>query len=82
VRVPDLSRPHHPKPIQRVVLENHHKSVSSHLKQCGSALAVLPNPPILSDPISFQAEFQIVSPLYSSHQFIPNSGRAPPAALS
>ena len=82
VRVPDISRPHRPKPSQRVVLENHHKSVSNHLKFCGDLSAVLPDPPLLSDPVSFPAQSRVVSPRYASLLFIPNSGRSPPATLS
>ena len=81
-RVPDISRPHRPKPSQRVVLEKQHKSCSDQLKLCGDVVAALPDAPKFSAPISFQAEPQFVSPRYASHLFIPNSGRSPPAALS
>lgn len=82
VRVPDISRPHRPKPTYRVVLEDHQKSVSNHFKHCDDVVAVLPNPQLFSDPISFHAEPQAVAPLYSSPLFFPNFGRAPPIALS
>ena len=81
VRVPDSSRPHRPKSSQRVVLENHHKSFPNHLKQGGDLAAVVPNPLIFSDPIPYHAETEVVSPRYLSPLFIPNPGRAPPAAL-
>ena len=82
VRVPDISRPHRPKPTHRVVLENQQKSVSNHFKHCSDLVAVVPTPPIFSDHISFHAAPQAVSPRYASPLFFTNSGRAPPAALS
>jgi hypothetical protein len=82
VRVPDSSRPHRPKPIHRVVLEDHQKSASNHFKHCDDVVAVLPNPQLLSDPISFHAEHRVVAPLYTSPLLFPNSGRAPPIVLS
>ena len=82
VRVPDLSRPHRPKPSQRVVLEKQQKSCSAHLKICSDVVAVLPEPPVFSAPISFRAELRAVSPRYASPLFFPNAGRSPPAALS
>ncbi len=81
VRVPDISRPHRPKPTNRIVLENHHKNVSDQLKHCGQFVAVVANPYIFSNPISFRSEFRAVSPLYASPLFFPNSGRSPPATL-
>jgi hypothetical protein len=82
VRVPDLSRPHQPKPTHRVVLEKPHKSASNHLKQCGDLIAVVPTPPAFSRPISYHAELHVVSPRYVSHQFFPRSGRSPPVSFS
>jgi len=82
VRVPDISRPHRPKPTHRVVLEDHHKNYSNHLKHGGDLAAFLPKPPTFGNPVSYHAERQPVSPLYLSPLFFPNSGRSPPAALS
>lgn len=82
VRVPDISRPHRPKPSHRVVLENHHKSCSDNLKQCGGLVAVVPKPPTLSDTISYLVASPVVSTLYASPSYFPNSGRSPPIARS
>ena len=82
VRVPDVSRPHRPKPTIRVIVENHHKSFSHHLKQCGDVVAVLPQRPVSCSPLSYHSECKAVPPLYASPLFFPNSGRSPPAALS
>jgi hypothetical protein len=82
MRVPDISRPHRPKPSQRVVLENHQKSFSDHLKHCGDIVAVVPKPPRLNDSISYIATSPVVSSLYASPSFFPNSGRSPPTARS
>jgi len=82
MRVPDISRPHRPKPSHRVVLENHHKSFSDNLKQCGDLVAVLPKPLTLNNSISYFAASPFVSPLYVPLSFFPNSGRSPPTARS
>jgi hypothetical protein len=82
VRVPDLSRPHRPKPTHRVVLENHHKSCSDHLKQCGDIVAVVAKPPTSCNPVWYRAETRLSSPRYLSPLFFPHSGRSPPIALS
>ena len=82
VRVPDISRPHRPKPSQRVVLENHQKSFSDNLKHCSDVVAVVSKPPRLSDSISYIATTPVVSPLYAAPSFFPNSGRSPPTARS
>jgi hypothetical protein len=81
-RVPDLSRPHRPKAIQRVVLENEYKSFFVHSKHVSDAVAVLPHPPVFSASIWFQAGSRLVSPLYAPQLFIPNFGRSPPCGLS
>lgn len=82
MRVPDISRPHGPKPTHRVVLENYQKTFSQHLKQCVDIVAVLPSRLILSVSISYRALSQFVPPLYASLLFSPHYGRSPPAALS
>lgn len=82
VRLPDSSRPHRPKPSQRVVLENHHKSCSSVCKHCGDVVAVLAKPALCSASVSFRSH----NPVLFSHPPRPlvfsNSGRSPPALLS
>jgi hypothetical protein len=82
VRVPEVSRPHRPKATHRVVLENHQKSFSNHLKQCADVVAVLPKRPTSSNSTSYHALSQVVPPLYASPLFFPNSGRSPPSVLS
>jgi len=81
-RVPDTSRPHRPKPSQRVVLESHHKSSPSHLKQCGDVVAIVPKPADCSYSIGYLALPRAAAPRYTSLQFFPRSGRSPPATLS
>jgi hypothetical protein len=81
MRVPDISRPHRPKPTHRVVIENPHKSASNHLKQCRDLVAIIRPPQVLSSPISYHDELQLVSPRYDSHQFFPRSGRSPPVSF-
>jgi hypothetical protein len=82
VRVPDISRPHRPKAIQRVVLENHHKIFSDHLKQCSDVVAIVPNSVAFSAPVWFHAASPVVPPSYAAPLVFPNSGRSPPATLS
>jgi hypothetical protein len=81
-RVPDLSRPHRPKPTHRVVLEIQQKNASNHLKQSGDLVAVVPNAPRLTDPVTYHSASPVFSPQYASRLSFPNSGRSPPAALS
>lgn len=81
LRTPDLSKPHRPKPTHRVVLENHHKSVSSHFKQCSDLVALLPQPPFFSSTASFSEESPAAPQLSPSPLLFPNSGRSPPATL-
>lgn len=82
VRVPDISRPHRPKSTHRVVLENHQKTFSDHLKQCVDVVAVLPNRPVSSNSLSYRAVSLFVPPPYASPLFFPNSGRSPPVVPS
>ena len=82
VRVPDISRPHRPKPTIRVIVENHHKSLSHHLNNCGDVAAVVPKLPNISNPLSHHAEYHVVPERYVSPLFFSSSGRSPPAALS
>jgi hypothetical protein len=82
VRVPDISRPHRPKPSHRVVLENHHKVFSDHLKHCGDIVAIVPAPPRPNVPFSYIAAFPVVSPPHTSPVFFPRSGRSPPPVRS
>ena len=81
VRVPE-SHPHRPKPTLRVVLENHHKSFPHHLNQCGDVVALLPNPPLFTNPIPYLVACRVVSPRYVSAPCFPSSGRSPPDARS
>jgi len=79
VRVPDLSRPHRPKPTHRIVFETQHKNFSKNLKQCDDFVTVLPKLLISSNTISYHAVSQVLPPLYATPLFPPNSGRSPPA---
>lgn len=81
MRVPDVSRPHAPKPTHRVVLDNHQKNFSQQPKQCVDSVAVLPNRLITSISISYSAVSQFVPPLHATLLFSPHCGRSPPAAL-
>lgn len=83
VRVPDISRPHRPKPTHRVVLESHQKNFSNHIKPCADTVAVLPKLLLVSDRLLHQLVSQVVPPPYAALLWFSNSGRSPPpAALS
>lgn len=83
MRVPDLSRPHRPKPIHRVIVESQYKTAVNHAKQHNHSdcIAVLPIPQVAGTTVSYRAVSQPVPPLYASPQLSPDSGRSPPAAL-
>jgi len=82
VRVPDLSRPHRPKPTHRIVLKTQHKTFSNHLKQYDDFAAVLPKLLVLGNTIPYHPVSLVAPPLYASPLFSPNSGRSPPASQS
>ena len=67
-RIPELSRPHRPKPSLRVVLENHHKGCSNHLKLCSDLAAVVPTPSALLAPVWYLGDSPMVSARQSSPQ--------------
>ncbi len=82
VRVPNVSRPHRPKPTQRIVHETQPKTISNHLKQHNDFFTVLPKIPVSGNSTSYHAVSHVVPPLYASSLFSPNPGRSPPAAVS
>lgn len=82
MRVPDLSRPHRPKPTHRIVLETQQKTLSNHLKQHDTPVTVLPKLLVSSNTVSYRAVSQVVPPLCASPLFAPYSGRSPPAQHS
>lgn len=83
MRVPDLSRPHRPKPMHRVVLKAQVTTLSSQIKQHQHhddffiTLPQLPEPAVavFGHAVASGAPPQHASPLPA-----PNSGRSPPAA--
>ena len=80
-RVPDLSRPHRPKPSQRVVFENQIKSSPDSCRHCGDVLAIVAKLPKLDHPVILSsAASPFVAPLYSSPLLVSNSARSPPAS--
>jgi hypothetical protein len=82
VRVPDFSRPHRPRPTQRVVLETLHKTPSSPLKQHDNFVAVSPVPQESTAAVSYHALSRAVPSLYTSPASPAHSGRSPPAINS
>lgn len=80
-RVPDLSRPHRPKPLHRVTFELQQKNTSSQLKQYHDLVAVLPKVVESVAVTSYGAVVQATPTLRRSPAVIPHSGRAPPKQL-
>lgn len=79
MRVPDLSRPHRPRPLHRLVLEAKHKTLSTCLKQQSDPVTVLPDPCVSIKTITYEAVSQAVPPLCASPLSLPRTGRSPPA---
>ena len=81
LRVPDLSRPHRPKPSQRAVVESQLKGSPDHLKHCGDLVVLVTEPLRLSDPVShLTAATPFVPSGHANAALFPNSGRSPPAS--
>ncbi|WP_136523379.1 hypothetical protein [Geomonas ferrireducens] len=80
-RVPDLSRPHRPKPLHRVTFELQQKNISSQLKQYHDLVAVLPKVVEAVAVTSYGSVVQATPTLRRSPAIIPHSGRAPPKQL-
>lgn len=77
-RVPDLSRPHRPKPLHRVTFELQKKNVSSQLKQHLDLVAVLPKVVEAVAAPRYGTVVQATPTPRRSPAAIPHSGRAPP----
>ncbi|WP_129126622.1 hypothetical protein [Geomonas oryzae] len=77
-RVPDLSRPHRPKPLHRVTFELQQKNISSQFKQHHDLVAVLPKVVESVAVTGYGTVVQATPTLRRSPAVIPHSGRAPP----
>ena len=78
MRVPDISRPHRPKPSQRAVVENPLQNLQDTFKQCGDLFAVIAKLPGLNAPTVSVTRLRAVLPLYPVLFPVFNSGRSPP----
>ncbi|WP_224983359.1 hypothetical protein [Geomonas agri] len=77
-RVPDISRPHRPKPLHRVTFELQQKNISTQLKQHHDLVAVLPQVVECVSAPTYGAVIHAIPTLHPSSTVIPHSGRAPP----
>lgn len=77
-RVPDLSRPHRPKPLHRVTFETQQKSLYSQFKQHHDCVAVLPKVVESVATVLYGTVTQAYPTRHHSPSVIPRSGRAPP----
>jgi hypothetical protein len=82
MRVPDISRPHRPKPSQRAVIESPVKASQQHVNKSTDILAIPATP--AESPTAFVYRTEFVSVLHSIQfpPLFPNSSRAPPQFLS
>lgn len=82
MRVPDLSRPHRPKPSQRAVIESQVKT-SQHIVDNSIDFFALPvKPPQIQTAFIYQTELIFTFSTSAVPTLFPNSSRAPPAFLS
>ncbi|UPU35861.1 hypothetical protein M1B72_20860 [Geomonas paludis] len=81
MRVPDLSRPHRPKPMHRLVLKAQVTTAPSHIKQQHHDVFVtLPQVLEPAVPVLQRAITRVAPPRYIFLSSAPYSGRSPPAA--
>ncbi|GFE56657.1 hypothetical protein [Geobacter sp. AOG1] len=78
MRVPDLARPHRPKPSQRAVVENQVKNSSHAIKKSLEIVAVVAKPVELRAFELYRTEFPIALLPTGRPSLFPNSSRAPP----
>ncbi len=77
-RVPDLSRPHRPRPIHRILCEKHHKTSTAQLQQQSDVVAVLPSPLLPGRCTTYAPASPAVPPMLASAPSPSGSGRSPP----
>ena len=82
MRVPDLTRPHRPKPSQRAVIESDDK-VSQHVvNKSVEIFAIMAKSTELRTMRAYRTEFAFACHFAEFQTLFPNSSRAPPLFLS
>ena len=82
MRVPDIARPHRPKPSQRAIIENQVKTSQDAVKKATDPVAVAGESASPPATIPCRVEFISNLPPIESSPLFPKSSRAPPATLS
>ncbi len=82
MRVPDVARPHRPKPSQRAIAENQAKTSQDAVKKATDTVAVAGESASPRATIPCRVEFVFNLPPIESSPLFPQSSRAPPATLS
>lgn len=82
MRVPDLTRPHRPKPSQRAVIESQVKAPQHSVSNAIDFFAIPVKLPPLKSALLYRTElvYTFYSPAVPT--LFPNSSRAPPTILS
>ncbi len=82
MRVPDLTRPHRPKPSQRAVIESQVKTSQHIVNNSIDFFAIPVKPPQIKTTLLYQTEFVFTFYSPAVPTLFPNSSRAPPLFLS
>ena len=82
MRVPDLARPHRPKPSQRAVIESQVKTSEHIVNKSIEFFAIMAKTPELRTILPCRTEFLFVFNSAEVSTLFPNTSRAPPLFLS
>ena len=78
MRVPDISRPHRPKPIHRAFIEKQVKTFQQAVKKSVELLAVLAKPVEQGTAAPYRTRYLFTFQITGVSPLFPNLSRAPP----
>jgi hypothetical protein len=82
MRVPDLTRPHRPKPGQKTVVESQDKASQHIVKNSIDLFAIMAMPTVLRNALPYRTKFVFAFHTTEFPPLFPNSARSPPLFLS
>jgi len=82
MRVPDIARPHRPKPSQKAIFESPVKASQEVVNKSVLICAIISKPIELQTLCSYRSEFVFAFDSSELPPLFPNSSRAPPFYLS
>ena len=82
MRVPDIARPHRPKPSHRAVIESDDKVAQHIVNKSIEIIAIMAISTELRTMLAYRTEFVFAFQFAELQTLFPNSSRAPPLFLS